>query len=141
MRRRRRRCEVCQELFSADRRVGNRQRVCGRESCQRERRRRTQAAWRQRNPDYFVDRRLRERALAARAAEPVGRRLVAGRLVCRPPPLRVPVELRRIPWDLAQDEIGVQVTDFLAVVACLLLRVAKDQRERQVVDSTGLGRR
>jgi hypothetical protein len=48
----------------------------------------------------------------------------------------MPGELRRIPWDLAQDEIGVQATDFLGVVACLLLRLVKDQRRRQVLDSS-----
>jgi len=128
MRRRRRRCTVCGELFRADRRVGTRQRCCGRPECQQERRRETQSRWRERYPDYFVDRRLRLRAAETRAAE-------AG-LVRRPAPLAVPADLRRIPWDLAQDEIGVQVTDFLAVVACLLVRIAKDQRLGQVVDSS-----
>jgi hypothetical protein len=75
------------------------------------------------------------RAVAARAAErrPVGR---SEELARRPAPLVVPRELRRIPWDLAQDEIGVQATDFLAVVACLLVRIVKDQRRRQVFDSS-----
>lgn len=134
MRRRRRRCTVCGELFRADPRVGPRQRACSRAQCQQERRKDTQSQWRERNPDYFMDRRLRVRALAARAAQspPVG---PADELARRPAPLGVPVELRRIPWDLAQDEIGVQVTDFIAVVACLLVRLAKDQRRHQVVDS------
>jgi hypothetical protein len=132
MRRRRRRCTVCGELFRADLRVGPRQRACRRPECQQERRKETQGKWRERNPEYFADRRLRARALAARAAEssPVGG------LARRPAPLGVPSELRRIPWDLAQDEIGVQVTDFIAVVACLLVRIAKDQRRSQVVDSS-----
>jgi len=134
MRRRRRRCAVCGELFRADSRVGKRQRVCGRVECQQERRRETQGRWRERNPDYFMDRRLRLRAVAARAAESSQARQ-ADELARRPAPLVVPVELRQIPWDLAQDEIGVQVTDFVAVVACLLVRIAKDQRRQQVIDS------
>jgi hypothetical protein len=135
MRRRRRRCTVCGELFRADLRVGKRQRVCGRVECQQERRRETQGSWRERNADYFVDRRLRLRAVAARAAEGnQGRQ--ADESTRRPAPLAVPAELRRIPWDLAQDEIGVQVTDFVAVVACLLVRIAKDQRRYQVIDSS-----
>jgi hypothetical protein len=107
--------------------VGPRQRACTRPECQQERLKETQSKWRERNPDYFVDRRLRVRALAARAAQSrqVG---AADELARRPAPLKVPAELRRIPWDLAQDEIGVQVTDFIAVVACLLVRIAKDQR-------------
>jgi hypothetical protein len=83
-----------------------------------------------------MDLRLRVRALAARAAAEsrlAGRAAGAGR---RPAPLAVPPELRQIPWNLAQDEIGVQVTDFLAVVACLLVRIAKDQRVHQVIDSS-----
>lgn len=36
---RRRRCEVCRELFTADPRVGKRQYVCGARGCQRERHR------------------------------------------------------------------------------------------------------
>jgi hypothetical protein len=135
MRRRRRRCAVCGELFRADSRVGERQRACRRAECQQERRRKTQGRWRERNPDYFVDRRLRLRAATARAAESKQVR-PSGELVRRPDPLAVPAELRQIPWDLAQDEIGVQVTDFIAVVACLLVRLAKDQRRHQVVDSS-----
>jgi hypothetical protein len=135
MRRRRRRCTVCGELFRADRRVGPRQRACSRPECQQERRKKTQGKWRERNPDYFVDRRLRVRALAARAAEGRQGGPTDG-LARRPAPLGVPSELRRIPWDLAQDEIGVQVTDFIAVVACLLVRIAKDQRRSQVIDSS-----
>jgi len=135
--RRQRRCTVCGELFRADPRVGGRQRTCRRSECQQERRRGTQRRWRERHPDYFVYRRLRLRAADAREAEastsPSGR--VAGS-VRRPAPLAVPAELRRIPWDLAQDEIGVQATDFLVVVACLLIRIAKDQRPRQAVDSS-----
>lgn len=131
--RRRRRCTVCGELFRADPRVGPRQRACSRPECQHKRRKETQSKWRKRNPDYFIDRRLRGRALAARAAQSstVGR---AEESLRRPAPLRVPGELGPIPWDLAQDEIGVQATDFIAVVACLLVRLAKDQRQRQVVD-------
>lgn len=135
MRRRRRHCTVCGELFRADRRVGPRQRACSRPECQQERRKKTQGKWRERNPDYFVDRRLRVRALAARTAE--SRQAgPAGGSARRPTPLLVPAELRRLPWDLAQDEIGVQATDFIAVVACLLVRIAKDQRRLQVIDSS-----
>lgn len=137
MRRRRRRCTVCGELFLADPRVGKRQRACGQRECQQERRRKTLADWRGRNPDYFVDHRLRLRAAATRAAA-VSTGATTGQAARprRPAPLAVPVELRPIPWDLAQDEIGVQATDFLAVVACLLVRIAKDQRLRQVIDSS-----
>lgn len=49
--------------------------------------------------------------------------------------LPVPRELRSLPWDLAQDELGVATTDFIAVVACLILRLAKDQIGAQLPDT------
>lgn len=45
---RRRRCQVCHELFGADARVGKRQVTCRGAACQRERHRRNCAAWRER---------------------------------------------------------------------------------------------
>jgi hypothetical protein len=52
----------------------------------------------------------------------------------RPPPLRLPGVLGRLPWDLAQDEIGVQVTDWIALVGRVVLRAAKDEiRQKRVL--------
>lgn len=45
----------------------------------------------------------------------------------RPPPLRLPGVLGRLPWDLAQDEIGVQMTDWIGLVARVVLVAAKDE--------------
>lgn len=89
-----------------------------------ERRRRTQARWRSANPDYDRDRRMRLRA--AVAAESVD-----------PPDLpRVPEELACLPWSLAQSELGVLGTDFVASLGSLVLRCAQDQRGSQVLDSS-----
>lgn len=131
---------MCGELFRADPRVGRRQRACSRPECQKERRKATQRHWRERNPDYLLGQRLWVRAVAARAAESRPDQ-PAEESARRPALLVVPKLLRRIPWDLAQDEIGVQATDFLTVVACLLVRIVKDQRQCQVFDSSLLGRR
>lgn len=38
--------------------------------------------------------------------------------------------LRQIPWDLAQDEIGIPAADFLALTARLLVGVVKDEITR-----------
>lgn len=92
--------------------MGARQRACAAPACQRERRAQTQAAWRAANPDYFTARRLQ-----ARAAAP-----------SRLAPLRVHPPLDRLPWDLAQDQFGVQGTDFLGVFGQVLVRYAQDQR-------------
>jgi hypothetical protein len=129
----RRPCRICGGWFHPDPRVGSRQRACGKRACQKKRREKTQAAWRSENPEYFLRRRLQRRATAARAAEEAVedpqllRALEAEGEVRRPGPLRLPKVLARIPWDLAQDEIGVAATDFLAVTARLLVKVAQDQ--------------
>ena len=130
----RRPCRICGRWFHPDPRVGSRQRACGSRACQGERRKRTQAAWRARNPEYFLRRRLQRRAGAARAAEEAvenPKKLQVGEgegEVRRPEPMKVPRVLAPIPWDLAQDEIGVAATDFLVVTARLLVKVAQDQR-------------
>ena len=49
-------CEVCHCQFKPDPRVGDRQRVCRKLSCQKERKRRSQRAWLKKNPDYFKGR-------------------------------------------------------------------------------------
>jgi hypothetical protein len=46
-------CEVCQDYFIADQRVGDRQRVCGKPACKKERKRRAQRRWVEQNPGYF----------------------------------------------------------------------------------------
>jgi hypothetical protein len=92
--------------------VGARQRACSR-ACQAARKKTTQAAWTKDNPDYFVARRMKQRAAAER----------------RPAPLRMPAPLDRLPWDVAQDEFGVQQTDFLGHLGRVLLGVAQAERQ------------
>ena len=113
-------CRFCRKWFFPDRRVGARQRACSSAECQRNRRSETQASWRQRNPDYFIARRIDERD-ATQA----------------PSPLRVPAPLSKLPWDLAQDQFGVQGTDFIGVMGKLLLEHAQDQYKVYLVDSAG----
>lgn len=104
----------------------DRQRACSREACQRQRRSKTQASWRARNPDYRNDSHLRRRSAAARAAER-GERDSSGDEVRSPEPLPVPSALESIPWDFVQAEIGVSGCDVLRILAVLLVRLVKDQ--------------
>jgi hypothetical protein len=117
---RKRPCCVCRHWFRPDPRVGARQRACRQAECQAARRRRTQASWRKRNPDYFIARRIQER----------------GALPQPPEPLRLPAPLSQLPWDIAQDELGVQGTDFIAIMAALLRRSVQDQFKAYRIDST-----
>lgn len=49
--------------------------------------------------------------------------------------------LRQIPWDVMQDEAGVPTTDFVAVVALLLVALVKDQKRSYVTDNKEDSRR
>jgi hypothetical protein len=118
-------CRVCRRWFQPDPRVGDRQHVCTSAECQAARRKKTQASWRARNPDYFVARRLKERA--AKVSPPPSP---------PPAPLRVPPPLDRLPWDVAQDQFGAQGADFLGVFGRVLVVAAQDQRRVQVADTS-----
>jgi hypothetical protein len=75
-----------------------------------------------RNADYFAARRMQARKTGAQP----------------PIPLRLRPPLNRLPWDLAQDEFGVQGTDFLGVMGTLLLGAAQDEFKAYRTDSKGL---
>lgn len=122
---RKRPCRICRRWFQADPRVGARQQVCSSAECQGARRKQTQASWRSRNPDYFAGRRLKERAA-----------LVSPPPAPAPAPLRVPAPLDRLPWDIAQDQFGVQGADFLGIFGRLLLGAGQDPRRVEVADSS-----
>jgi len=113
-------CSICRRWFEPDGRVACRQYVCSSPECQRERRKRKQAAWRASNPDYFAARRILERAGAER----------------RPEPLRLQAPLNRLPWDIAQDAIGVAAADFLGILVGLILRLAQSERSTQTHDTS-----
>ena len=116
---RKRPCCICRRWFRPDNRVGSRQRACSRPACQALRRRKKQAAWRARNPNYFAGRRIQARM----AVDPP------------PEPLRLPSPLNRLPWDIAQSELGVQGADFIAVMGALLVHSAQSQLQFYEVDS------
>lgn len=119
---RKRPCCICRRWFRPDNRVGTRQHACGKPDCQAARRKKTQANWRGRNPEYARTRRLDQRAV-----EPTV-----------PEPLRLPAPLNQLPWDLAKDQFGPKGTDFIGLTAALLLRAAKDQFMTYLIDLTGL---
>jgi hypothetical protein len=116
---RKRPCCICRCWFRPDNRVGSRQRACSKSACQASRRRKRQAAWRARNPEYFAGRRIQARMAGDRPPEP----------------LRLPSPLNRLPWDIAQSEFGVQGADFIGVMGALLLRVTQSQLKPYRVDS------
>jgi hypothetical protein len=117
---RKRPCCVCHRWFRPDNRVGTRQHACGKAECQSLRRRRNQASWRARNPDYFRGRRIQARGASDKPPEP----------------LRLPTPLNQLPWDIAQSEFGVQGADFIGVMGALLVHSAQSQLKSYLIDST-----
>jgi hypothetical protein len=75
----RRRCRSCRCLFVPDRRVGERQRYCGKPACQSERHRQACKAWHRKNPEYNKDARLRRRLLREKEKEREREKPKAGR--------------------------------------------------------------
>jgi hypothetical protein len=122
---RKRPCCICRRWFVPDRRVGRRQRACSAPACQIARRAKTQAAWRRRNPDYFIAHRM------------LCRRVDAEQVSAVPAPLALPPPLSHLPWDVAQDAFGVEGTDFLGHFGRVLLRAAQDEKAWQVLGTTG----
>jgi hypothetical protein len=53
---RQKRCEFCGRFFTPNRRVGNRQRSCGRTECKKARKTAAQQTWVNNNPGYFKGR-------------------------------------------------------------------------------------
>ena len=112
-------CCICHHWFRPDNRVGSRQRACSKPACQALRRRKKQAVWRARNPDYFAGRRIQVRGACD---EP-------------PEPLCLPTPLNQLPWDIAQSQFGVQGADFIGVMDALLLHSTQFQLKAYRIDS------
>jgi hypothetical protein len=110
--RRRRPCRICRQWFEPHARAGDRQGVCGRVACQRERHRRACASWRAQNPEYDREERLRQKL--QRGEDGVRDKLVAD-------PLPVRIDLRA-----ARDAVGLEVFVFIEETAKVLVGWARD---------------
>lgn len=106
-------------------RTRTRQRVCGKERCQAERRRQSQRRWRAKHPEDAAGRRLR--AALARVKQsgevPLGTRLPLG-----------------IPWDELQDEIRAEEIVIVRFLFGLALRLVRDEiasKEQEITHKIG----
>src|SRR5882757_8222039 len=111
--RKKRPCCICRRWFLPDARVGERQRACGAEDCQRARHREADRAWHARHPDYDRGRRWQAAVDAAKAGS-------------APPPRDRPPPLAGVPWDVAQDAMTVEAIVMLAGVAQVVAVHAQD---------------
>lgn len=119
---------MCGVWFQPDLRVGKGQRTCGKASCRKEQRRRTQASYYARNPDYWVSRRLRKQA--DRAEQQFKRR--GGRQAVLPPPAAV----GRVPWEIGQEALKARGLILMGYVVRLLLRLGQDAMRAQVQEQS-----
>jgi len=125
-------CRFCHRWFSPDPRVGERQFACSRPECQAKRKQSQQTAWRRRNPEYFVARRLQQLpGQRCNGEQPLS-------ASCRPPPAPSPCRpLDRLPWDLAQTQFGTQGAGFLAVLGEVLVGHVQMQLEAYLAETAG----
>ena len=117
---RKRPCCICRRWFRPDPRIGSRQQACRRLECQIARRKKKQRAWRERNPDYFIARRIKDRSGQDRPPEP----------------LRLPSPLSRLPWDIAQSQFGTEGADFIGIMGAVLLRSTQSQFRAYVTEDS-----
>src|SRR5690242_6255940 len=117
-------CSICRRWFQPDVRVGDRQRACGTEECQRARHREADRAWHARHRDYDRGRRWQMAVDAAKAGAP-------------PSPPDRPPPLPGVPWDVAQDAMRPEAVVIVAGVARVLATHAQDERRKQVPDPAG----
>lgn len=119
--RKKRPCSICRRWFLPDARVGDRQHACERDECQRERHRRADQRWHAANRDYDRDRRWRE-TIAAAKQEPSE----------TPPAVNAPPPTSGLPWDVVQDEMGVQARVIIAGVVRVMGLFVQDEMRKEV---------
>lgn len=100
-------CGICRRWFEPHPRAGDRQTVCCAPACQRERHRRSCAAWHDENPAYATKRRL-TKAIGADAAAP-------------PEPV-----LDEVDWRVVERAIGPAHRAVAEGLARLILRTSRD---------------
>src|SRR5580704_12100913 len=108
---RKRPCSICREWFRPNARVGPRQHACSKPECQTARRRKTQAIWRAKNPEYAAGYRIQQRSAQEHLPEP----------------LRLPPPLGQLPWDLAKDQFRAYLVNSTRFPGPLPPPTEKDQ--------------
>lgn len=118
--RRKRPCRICRKWFLPNARAGDRQEVCSRRECQRERHRRACADWHQRNPGYDREERLRRKL----ETEAEGNRLEVD-------------PLAGVDWVAARDAVGLETAVLIKESGKVLVNWARDAVTRQAREIKG----
>lgn len=112
-------CSACRRWFTPDPRARGRQKVCKRAECKKERHRRACARWREANPDYDREDRLRRKVRPADSAGSPGR---------SPPQMN---------WQAVRDAVGLEVAVVIEEAGQMLLEQARDAVPAQVPATKG----
>ena len=108
-------CRICRRWFQPHRRVGDRQTVCSRDECQRERHRRSCAAWREREAHAERLDRLRRRVSVPKEELP-----------SEPSTASPPGPEARLRFDRVRDAVGLQVSMIIQVLAIVIRDYVRD---------------
>ena len=108
-------CRICRRWFQPHRRVGDRQTVCSRDECQRERHRRACAAWRKRETQSVRFHRLTQRVTVP--VEELPPETSAG---------SPPGPETRLRFDRVRDAVGLQVSMVIQVLAIVIRDYVRD---------------
>lgn len=108
-------CSICRRWFMPHPRAGKRQKVCGRDECQRERHRRACKAWHERERDAVREERLEKKLKEAGGGGEVG---------------------AVVSSEAARDAVPLEVRVFIGVIAGLLRLSMRDAVEREVAKIT-----
>lgn len=114
-------CLICRLWFVPNRRAGNRQRVCSKDACQRERHLRSCAEWHGRERMAELDGRVEARILLA-PAEPAG--------AFEGPSAR---QVSGLAWDAVRDAVGEQACAVIRVLLKHALDQARDAVRREAL--------
>ena len=129
---RKRPCRICGKWFMPNPRLGDRQKTCGAEECQRRRHTDKCAQWNRQNRTYFKEIHLKKRLQSKagsddQSALPFSPPVRANLTPKGPSPLHLPM-------DVIQEEIGVQQSVIIEYIVRVLLRAVQEVIRPQPTD-------
>ncbi len=131
---RKRPCRICRKWFSANPRVGDRQKTCGAQDCQDKWHAKKCAEWNSKNPSYFREIYLSKKLASVASAEtgnPQSPPVSKSNFICRQSS-----EYNQLPRNLIQEVIGAQHLVIIEYVAQLLLRPFQEETKGQLFKIT-----
>lgn len=134
---RKRPCRICRKWFCPDPRVGERQKTCGDEVCQKQWHAKKCREWNKRNPAYFYEVYLSKKLSVMKESTADDHQpptLIRRR---SDPSLPLPATSSPLPRDLIQEVIGTQAIVIIEYMVRLLLNSFQEKTRRQLLEIKG----